>query len=79
MLNNIVGSFHLLMSFLGAIGYIMGGSGLKDIWSIIYAVGSIPHMLSGNAGLLKKLFNLKICFKKISMNCLTQVMLMQEL
>ena len=26
----ILGGFHLLMNFLGSIGYIMGGSGLSD-------------------------------------------------
>jgi len=31
-----LGGVHLLMSFMGAIGYIMEGSGLKELWSTIY-------------------------------------------
>ena len=44
-----LGGFHLLMSFMGAVGYIMGGSGLKEIWSLIYAVDSVDKMLNGHA------------------------------
>lgn len=42
-----LGGFHLLMSFLGAIGMIMGGSGLEDMWNTIYAKNTVIHMLSG--------------------------------
>ena len=41
-----LGGFHLLMSFMGAVGYIMGMSGLKELWSLIYAV---DKMLNGHA------------------------------
>lgn len=44
-----LGGFHTLMSYLGAIGYIMGGSGLEDIWSTVYADESVKHMMSGKA------------------------------
>ncbi len=44
-----LGGFHLLMSFMGAVGYIMGGSGLKDVWSTIYATDSIEKMMTGHA------------------------------
>ncbi|XP_028418322.1 uncharacterized protein LOC114543611 [Dendronephthya gigantea] len=44
-----LGGFHLLMSFMGAVGYIMGGSGLKELWSLIYAVDSVEKMLNGHA------------------------------
>lgn len=44
-----LGGFHLLMSFLGAIGYIMAGSGLKDIFATIYAENSVEKMLAGHA------------------------------
>lgn len=44
-----LGGFHLLMSFMGSIGYIMGGSGLKEVLSVIYAPNSVDHMLSGHA------------------------------
>lgn len=42
-----IGGFHLLMSFLGAIGKVMGGSGLEDMWNTIYAKNTVVHMLSG--------------------------------
>lgn len=51
-LNNVVarlGGFHLLMSFLGTIGSIMGGSGLKELFATIYAENSIDKMMSGRA------------------------------
>lgn len=44
-----LGGFHLLMSFMGCIGYIMGGSGLEEALEIIYAKNSIVHIMSGHA------------------------------
>lgn len=44
-----LGGFHLAMSFLGCIGYIMAGSGIEDICSLVYAKGSVDKMLSGKA------------------------------
>lgn len=44
-----LGGFHLLMSFLGAIGYIMDGSGLQDVLSTIYARASTEKILTGHA------------------------------
>ena len=44
-----LGGFHLLMSFLGCIGYIMSGSGLKEVLSLIYAPVSVDKMLTGHA------------------------------
>lgn len=44
-----LGGFHMLMSFLGAIGYIMEGSGLKEALSVIYAPNSVDKMLDGHA------------------------------
>lgn len=44
-----LGSFNLLMSFMGSIGYIMGGSGLKELLSVIYAPISVDKMLTGYA------------------------------
>lgn len=52
LLENVIvrlGGFHLLMSFLGCIGYIMAGSGLKEVLSLIYAPVSVEKMLSGHA------------------------------
>lgn len=45
----ILGGFHLLMSFLGSIGAIMDGSGIKEMLSLIYAENSIPYILNGKA------------------------------
>ena len=45
----ILGGFHTEMSFLGSIGSIMAGSGLKDVLSQVYAEGSVDQMLSGKA------------------------------
>lgn len=44
-----LGGFHLLMSFMGAIGYIMTGSGLKELLSIIYAPNTVEKMFTGHA------------------------------
>ena len=43
------GGFHLIMSYLGAIDYIMSGSGLNELWPLIYAPESIEKMLSGDS------------------------------
>lgn len=51
-LKNVIprlGGFHLLMSFLGAIGTIMAGSGLSELLTTIYAQNSIIKMMSGHA------------------------------
>ena len=45
----ILGGFHTQMSFLGSIGNLMAGSGLKEVMSQVYAEGSVEHMLSGKA------------------------------
>lgn len=49
--NTIVrlGGFHLLMSFMGSIGYIMGGSGLESLWQTVYAPNTVNHMVTGHA------------------------------
>ena len=39
----------MLMSYMGCIGYIMAGSGLKDLFSVIYAENSVEKMLTGHA------------------------------
>lgn len=44
-----LGGFHLLMSYLGSIGYIMTGSGLEELWETVYAKASVVHMLTGHA------------------------------
>ena len=50
--NNIMvhlGAFHTEMSFLGSIGRIMSGTGLREILELIYAPNAVTHMLSGKA------------------------------
>lgn len=42
-----LGTFHTEMSYLGAIGQIMSGSGIKQMFEVNYASGSVIHMLSG--------------------------------
>ena len=44
-----LGGFHLVMSYLGSIGYIMSQSGLKEMWETVYAHNSVDHMLTGHA------------------------------
>jgi 5'-3' exonuclease len=44
-----LGAFHAEMSFLGSIGRIMSGSGLREILELIYAPNAVSHMLSGKA------------------------------
>lgn len=44
-----LGGFHLLMSYIGCMGYLMGGSGLKELLSTVYAPTSVEKMLQGHA------------------------------
>ena len=37
------------MSFLGSIGHLMAGSGLKELLELIYAPNAVEYMLSGKA------------------------------
>lgn len=39
----------MVMSFLGSIGYIMAGSGLKEALSFIYVLNSVDKMLDRHA------------------------------
>ena len=51
-LSNVVvrlGGFHLVMSYLRSVGYIMSGTGLETLWETIYAAGSVIHMSTGHA------------------------------
>ena len=41
--------FHNLMSLVGAIGSLMDGSGLKQIFEFIYASDTAPHLLCNKA------------------------------
>lgn len=44
-----LGSFHILMSFLGCIGHLMSGSGLEELLELVYAENAVPKMLNGKA------------------------------
>lgn len=44
-----LGGFHLLMSCLGARRYLVGGSGLSELWTTVFGTSSVPHMLTGHA------------------------------
>eukprot|EP00794_Sanderia_malayensis_P004457 gene4457-5049_t len=44
-----LGTFHMQMSFLGCISYLMGGSGLKEALDVVYGANTVTHMLSGKA------------------------------
>lgn len=44
-----LGGFHMLMSFLGAVGNIMNGSGMHELRSLAYASASIKKMMNGHA------------------------------
>lgn len=66
-----LGGFHLLMSFMGAIGNIMAGSGLQEVWSIIYAPNVASQLMTGHsysrtlrAHFLTQLALAKIIFEK---------------
>lgn len=44
-----LGAFHAEMSFLGSIGHLMAGSGLREVLELIYASNAVDHILSGKA------------------------------
>ena len=44
-----LGAFHMEMSFLGSIGHLMAGSGLKELLELIYAPNAVDHILTGKA------------------------------
>ena len=44
-----LGGFHLQMSFLGSIAYLMAGSGLQELLETVYATNSVKHILTGKA------------------------------
>ncbi len=44
-----LGGFHLLMSYMGSIGYIMGGSRLDALWESVYEPNTVIHMMTGHA------------------------------
>ena len=43
----LLGSFHTLMNVLGAIGYLMNGSGIRNLLDVIYRENAVTHILTG--------------------------------
>ena len=43
-----LGGFHMLMSYMGSIGYTMNGSEMKEIWYLMYARNSVESMMTGH-------------------------------
>lgn len=51
-IGNIVlklGGFHALMSFVSCIGQLYGDLGLREVFDVVYATNTTPHLLSGKA------------------------------
>ena len=44
-----LGGLHTQMSLLGSIGHLMTGSGLQELFELVYAENTVKHMLSGKA------------------------------
>ena len=44
-----LGGVHMEMSFLGCIGHLMAGSGLKELLEVFYASNAVVDMLTGKA------------------------------
>lgn len=44
-----LGGFHTLMSYLGCIGHVMQGSGLKDVLEQVFTRNTVIHIMSGKA------------------------------
>lgn len=68
-LRNVVvrlGGFHLL-SFLGCIGFIMAGSGLKELLDVIYTPNSVDHILTGHmySHVIREYFIVQLALAKV--------------
>ena len=44
-----LGAFHAEMSFLGSIGHLMAGSGLRELLELINASNAVDHIMTGKA------------------------------
>ena len=44
-----LGAFHMKMSFLCSIGHLMAGSGIKELFEMIYAPKAVEQIMSGKA------------------------------
>ena len=45
----ILGGFHLMMSYVGSLGFVMKGSGLQEALETIYGSNTVKHMFTGKA------------------------------
>ena len=45
----ILGGFHLMMSYVGSLGFVMKGSGLQEALETIYGSNTVEHMFTGKA------------------------------
>ncbi|XP_034250200.1 uncharacterized protein LOC117650724 [Thrips palmi] len=43
------GGFHMFVSYMGAVGHTMAGSGLEELWQTVYGKCAVSHMISGHA------------------------------
>ena len=46
---NILGGFHMIISFLGSMAEVMKGSGLSEALETIYGTNTVVHIMSGKA------------------------------
>ena len=44
-----LGGFHMLMSYLGSVGYVMESSWLSNALETVYGVNAVKHMMDGKA------------------------------
>ncbi len=44
-----LGAFHMQMSYLGCIGHLMVGTGLREVLELIYAGNAVDHIMYGKA------------------------------
>ncbi|XP_044004211.1 uncharacterized protein LOC122849544 [Aphidius gifuensis] len=44
----LLGMFHLIMSYMGTIGYLMEGSGLADMFGVVYGEKAVEKLLTGH-------------------------------
>ena len=45
----ILGAFHMEMSFLDSMGHLMAGSGIKELFEMIYSPKAVEQIMSGKA------------------------------
>ena len=38
-----LGGFHMLMSYMGCIGFVMAGSELESLWETVHSLNTVVH------------------------------------